>query len=196
MNEEICRQGMGLQCRKIFKDVSNKIIFRKNYELIEVGECLPSFSAESFVFQVAIYKYKNLVYGAIIFPFVLYGCETWSLTLRKERKLRVFENRVLRRIYGPKRGEVTEERRKLHEQQLNYPYFSPIIIRVTKSRRMRWAGHVARMGRRGVYRVLVGKPEGKRPLGKPRRRWEDNNKIDLQAVWWVGMNWIKKSGSG
>jgi len=100
-------------------------------------------------------------------PVVFYGCETWSLTLREERRLRVFENRVLRRVFGPKRNEVTGEWRKLHNKELNVN-----IVRVIKSRRMRWAGHVARMGeRRGVHRVLVGKPEGKRLLGRPRRRW-------------------------
>jgi len=87
----------------------------------------------------------------------------------------VFENRVLRRIFGPKRAEVTREWRKLHNEELNDLYCSPNIVRVIKSERMRLAGHVARMGeRRGVYRVLVGKPEGKRPLGRPRRRWEFN----------------------
>jgi hypothetical protein len=102
---------------------------------------------------------------------VLYGCETWSLTLREERRLRVFENRVLRRIFGPKRDEVTEEWRKLHNEELNDLYSSPNIVRVIKSRRMRWAGYVARMGEgRGVYRLLVGKPEGKRPIGGPRGR--------------------------
>jgi hypothetical protein len=93
------------------------------------------------------------------------------LTFREERRLRVFENRVLRRIFMPKRDEVTGEWRKLHNEELNDLYSSSNILRVIKSRRMRWAGHVARMGkRRGVYRVLVGKPEGKRPLGRPRRR--------------------------
>ena len=82
----------------------------------------------------------------IIFPVVLYGCETWSLTLREEHRLRVFENRVLRRIFGPKRDEITEEWRKLHNEELTDRYSSPNIIRVIKSRRMRWAGHVARMG--------------------------------------------------
>jgi len=92
-------------------------------------------------------------------PVVLYGCETWSLTLREERRLRVFENRVFRRLFGPKRDDVTGEWRKLHNEELNDLY-SPSIVRVIKSRRMRWVGHVARMGeRRGVYRVLVGKPE-------------------------------------
>ena len=87
----------------------------------------------------------------------------------------MFENRVLRRIFGPKRAEVTREWRKLHNEELNDLYCSPNIVRVIKSERMRLAGHVARMGeRRGVYRVLVGKPEGKRPLGRPRRRWEFN----------------------
>ena len=102
---------------------------------------------------------------------VLYGYETWSSILRVERRLRVFENRVLRRIFGSKRDEVTGEWRKLHNEELNDLYCSANIVRVIKSRRMRWAGHVAGMGeRRGVYRVLVGKSEGKTPLGKPRRR--------------------------
>ena len=114
---------------------------------------------------------------------VLYGCETWSLTLREERRLRVFENRVLRKVFGPKRDEVTGEWRKLHNEELNDQYSLPNIVRVVKSRRMRRAGHVARMGEdRGVQRVLVGKPEGKRQLGRPRRRWEDNIKMNLQEV--------------
>ena len=84
--------------------------------------------------------------GCDVLPVVLYGCETWSLTLREERKLRVFENRVLRRIFGPRRDEVTGEWRRLHNEELNDLYSSPNIVRVIKSRRMRWAGHVARMG--------------------------------------------------
>ena len=101
----------------------------------------------------------------------MYGCETWSLTPREERRLRVLENRVLKRIFGPKRDEVTGEWRKLHNEELNDLYCSPNIVRVIKSRIMRWAGHVARMGEsRGVYRVLVWKPEGKKPLGRLRRR--------------------------
>ena len=111
----------------------------------------------------------------------MYGCESWSLTLREERRLQVFENGVMRRIFGPKRDELTGEWRKLHNEELKGLYSSPNIVRVIKSRRMRWAGRVARMGEgRGVYRVLVGKPEGKRPLGRPRRRWEDNIRMDLQ----------------
>ena len=126
---------------------------------------------------------KIKIYRTIILPVVLYGCETWSLTLRKEHRLRVFENRVLRRVFGPKRDEVTGEWRKLHNEELNDLYPLPSVVRVVKSRRMRWLGHVARMGEdRGVHRVLVGKPEGKRPLGRPRRRWEDNIKMDLQEV--------------
>jgi hypothetical protein len=94
--------------------------------------------------------------------------------LREERRLRVSENRVLRRVFGPKRDEVTREWGKLHTEELNDLYSLPNIVRVVKSRRMRWAGHVTRMGEeRGVHRVLVGKPVGKRPLGRPRRRWED-----------------------
>ena len=95
----------------------------------------------------------------------------------------MFENRVLRRVFGPKKDEVTGEWRKLHNEELSDLYSLPNIVRVVKSRRMRWAGHVARMGEgRGVHRVLVGKIEGKRPLGRPRLKWEDNIKMDLQEV--------------
>jgi hypothetical protein len=105
------------------------------------------------------------------------------MTLREERRLRVFENRVLRRVFEPMMDEITGEWRKLHNEELRDLYSLPNIIRVVKSRRMSWAGHVARMGEgRGVRRVLVGKPEGKRQLGRPRRRWEDNIKMDLQEV--------------
>ena len=137
---------------------------------------------------------KNLkiqIYRTIILPVVLYGCEAWSLTLRKERKLRVFENIVLRRIFGPRRDEVTGDWRRLHNVELNDLFSSPNILRVIKSRRMRWAGHVARMGEeRGVYRLFVGKPEGKRLLGRPRRRWVDNIRADLQEVGCGYMDWI------
>ena len=119
------------------------------------------------------------------------GCETWSLILREQRKLRVFENMVLRRIFGPSRDEVTGEWRRLHNEELNDLYSSPNIVQVIKSRRMRWAGHVARMGEdRGVYRILVGKPEGRRPLGRPRRRWVCNIRMDLQEVGCGYLDWI------
>jgi hypothetical protein len=111
--------------------------------------------------------------------------------LKEVRRLRVFENRVLRRIFGPKRDEVTGKWRKLHNEEVNGLYSLPNIVRVIKVRRMRWAGHVARMGEgRGVYRVLVGKPEGKSPLGRPRRRWEDNFRMHLQEVGCECGDWI------
>jgi hypothetical protein len=111
---------------------------------------------------------------------VLYGSETWSLSLREEHGLRVFENRVLRRIFEPKRDKVMGEWRKLHNEQLRDLYSSPSIIRMIKSRRMKWAGHVARMRERGnVYRLLMGKAVGRRLLVRPRCRWVDVDWTDL-----------------
>ena len=105
--------------------------------------------------------------------------------------MRVFENKVLRRIFTPKRDEVKREWRKLHNEEINDLYSSPNIVQVKKLR-MRWAEQVARMGeRRQVRRVLVGKPEGKKPLGRPRHRWEDNIKMNLQEVGFGGMDWIQ-----
>ena len=104
----------------------------------------------------------------------------------------MFENRVLRSVFGPKRDKVTGEWRKLHSGELSDLYSLPNIVRVVKSRRMRWVGHVAHMGEgRGVHRVLVGKPEGKRPLGRPRHRWEDNIKTDLQEVEGACRDWME-----
>jgi hypothetical protein len=109
----------------------------------------------------------------------------------------VFENRVLRRIIGPKRDEVTGEWRKLYNEELHNLYLSPDIIRQVKSRRMRWVGHVARMGEeRKLYKVLVGKPEGKRPHRKPRRRWEDGIRMDLRVIGLGGVDRIRLSGQG
>jgi hypothetical protein len=113
-----------------------------------------------------------------------------------EHRVRVFENRVLRRIFGPKRDEVTGEWRKLHSGELHNLYSSPDIIRRIKLSRMRWAGHVARMGEgRNVDRVLVGKDEGKRPLERPRHRWEDGIKMYLREIGWGGCG-VDSPGSG
>jgi hypothetical protein len=114
--------------------------------------------------------------------------------LREERRLKVFENRVFRRVFRPKRDKVTRERRKLHNEELNDLYSLSYIVRVVKSRRMRWAGHLARVGEgRVVHRVLVGKPEGKRPLGRSRRRWEYNIKRDLQEVGGGCGDWVERA---
>jgi hypothetical protein len=111
--------------------------------------------------------------------------------LREEHRLRVFENRVLRRISGSKREEDGSWR-KLHNDELHSLYSTPNIVRVIKARRMRWAGHVARMEKgRGAYRILVGRPEGKRPLGRPGRKWEDNIKMDLREIRINVANWIR-----
>jgi len=131
---------------------------------------------------------KNMmikIHRTIILPVVLYGCETWSLTLKEERRLRMFENRVLRMILRPKRDEVTGEWRKLHNEELSDLHSSPNIILVIESRTMRWEGHVARIVEwRDVYRVMVGKPERKRPLSNPMRRRVDNIKTELQELGW------------
>jgi len=129
------------------------------------------------------------IYRTIILPVVLYGCETWSLTRREERKLRVSENMVLR-IFGPRRDEVTGEWRRLHNQELNDLYSSPNIVRVTKSRRMTWAGHGRVWVRRGGVEDLGGETGWKEPLGRPRCRWVDNIRMDLQEVGCGYMDWI------
>jgi hypothetical protein len=119
------------------------------------------------------------------------GAKLGLLTFRAEYRLRVFENRVLRRIFGPRRDEVTGDRRKLHNDELHNLYSSPNIIRMINSRRMRWAGHVARTGEpRNAYKILVGKPEGNRPLGRPRCRWM-NIKMDLGEIGWESRDWIE-----
>ena len=153
------------------------------------------------IFIIIISKeLKIKIYRSIILPVVLYGCEAWSLILREEKKLRVFENMVLRRIFVPRRDEVTGEWRRLHNEELSDLYSSPNIVRVIKSRRMRWAEHVARMGEeRGVYWVLVVKPEGKRPLGdlgvdgciilrRISRRWD--------VGMWTGLAWPRIGTGG
>jgi hypothetical protein len=139
------------------------------------------------------------MYKTLILSVVLYGWETWSLTLRKEHRLGVFENRVLRRIFGPKMDEVTGEWRKLHIEELHNLYSSPDIIRQVKSRRMWWVEHLARMGEeRKLYKVLVGNPEGKRPLGRPRRRWGNGIRMYLgRLAWgvWIGFD-QRRAGTG
>jgi hypothetical protein len=148
---------------------------------------------QSKIFRLTVSS-KNLkikIYKAVILPVVLYGCETWSLTLREEHRLRVFQNRELREIFGSKRKEDGSWR-KLHNDELHSQNSLPNIVRVIKSRRMRGAEHVARMGKgRGVYMVLGGRYERKRPLGRPRRRWEDNIKMDLRKIWIDGASWIQ-----
>jgi hypothetical protein len=149
------------------------------------------FNPKSFVFPSHIKKLKIKINKTVILLVVLCGCKTWSLTLRKEHKLRVSENTVLRRIFGPK-SVVDRSWRKLQNDELHSLYSSLNIVRVIKSRRLRWAGHVARMWEgKGVYRVLVGRPEGKRPLGRPGNRWEDNIKLDLRETGTDGLNWIQ-----
>jgi hypothetical protein len=135
----------------------------------------------------AVENLKIRIFKNVILPVLLYGCETWSLTLREEHRLRVFENRVLRRIFRPKRNEVTGGWRKL----LNSPSISIII----KSRRMRLTGLVARMAEKGMHMLFVEKPEGKRVLGRVRCRWVDNIRMALGEIGWGGYG-LDRSGSG
>jgi hypothetical protein len=144
---------------------------------------------------------KIKIYKTIILPVVLYGCETWLLTLREERRLRVFENRVLRRVFGHERDEATGEWRKIHNEEQNNLYSLPNIVRVVKSRRMRWAGHVARMGRREACTGCWWGSE------RERRHWGDPDEdgriilrwifIKLKGVVGTGCSWIRiRTGGG
>ncbi|KAJ4434767.1 hypothetical protein ANN_23338 [Periplaneta americana] len=145
---------------------------RRKYQMLDDSKIYGSYETKRKAANSLLSKnLKVRIYKTVILPVVLYGCETWTLTLREEQRLRVFENKVLRKIFGAKRDEVTGEWRKLHNAELHALYPSPDIIRNIKSRRLRSAGHVARMGEsRNAYRVLVGRPEGKRPLGRPMGR--------------------------
>jgi hypothetical protein len=150
--------------------------------LYDLKKCLLSFGAESFIFSLLSKNIKIEIHRNIIFPVVLSGCETWSLILREKHRHRVFQNQMLRRIFWPERDEVTGDWRRLHNEELHVLYCSPI---------MRWVGHVACMGdRRGAYQILVGRPEGNKPLGKLRHKWKDNIRLDLQEVGWGGIDWI------
>ena len=121
---------------------------------------------------------------------MLYGCEAWPLTLREERRLRVFENKILRRIFGPKKN-ANGVWRRLHNEELHTLYRSPNVIIVIESRRLRWAGHEARMEEgSSAFKILTGKPAWKRPLGRPRHRWEINIRMDLREIGINMKNWV------
>jgi hypothetical protein len=149
------------------------------------------YSVQNLLSSHLISKNLNIkIYRTVILPVVLYGCKIWSLILREEHRMRVFENSVLW-IFGPKREEDWLWR-KLHNDELYRLFSLPNIVRVIKSRMMMWAGHVERMGEgRGTYRVLVGRPERKRPLGRRRRTWENSIIMDLRDIGIDGTNCIR-----
>jgi hypothetical protein len=148
-------------------------------------------SVQNLLSSRLLYKNVKIINNkTALLPGVLYGCETWSLTLRGEHRLRVFENRVLRRIFRPKRDEVTGGWRKLHNEELHNLYSSPSIIRMIKSRTMKWAGDIVRMENRSAYTIFAEKPEGKRLPGRPRRRRVDNIKMVTGEMGWGCVDWI------
>ena len=127
---------------------------------------------------------KLKIHETVLLPVILYVCETWTLTLREEKRLTVFKNKVLRKIFGLKRDDQTDQWRRLHNGELNDLYGKSDIIRIVMSRRVRWAGHVAPMGNERVtWKLIVGKPESKRPIGRQSRRWENNINHDLGEVY-------------
>jgi hypothetical protein len=172
---------------------NQNLVQRENKMRLNSGNACLTHSPEPLSSYVLSKNIKIRIYNTVILPMVLYGCETWSLTLTKEHRVRMFEYRVLRRIFGPKRDEVMGEWREMHNEELHDLYSSPSMssIRIMKVRMMRWAGHVARMGeKRNAYRLLVGKPEEKSLLGRPRHRWVDNIRMDSVEVGWGDVDWI------
>ena len=149
------------------------------------------FSPNTFVFSTSLSKFEILIwYKTMILPVVLYCYETSYLILREECRLKVFENRILWRIFGSQRNENRDWRR-LHNDELYNLYRSPNIVRVIKSRRLRWTGHVARIEEgRSAFKMLIGKPIGKRLLGRPKRRWEDNIRMNLKEIGISTRNWV------
>jgi hypothetical protein len=168
----------------VFGNNPNKSIFHsgRNEEQTDVRKCLLSFCAESFVLSLLSIYMHIKIYRTMILPVVSYGRETWSLTLREERRLRVPHNRVLRKTFGSKRDKVMKESRRLHNEELYDLLASLNVIWMIKLR-MRWAEHIARMGKsRGAHKVLVRRTEVNIPLERPRHRWEGNIYTDLQEV--------------
>jgi hypothetical protein len=165
----------------------------KNLIVIPLSLSLP-FSSESLDFLSPPKYIKIKIYKTMILPAVLYGYETLSPTIREEHRLRVFENRVLRRVFGPRREEWAGGWRIQHNEELYNLYASSNFIRVIKSSRMGWGGHVAWMGEMGnAYIILVGKPEEKRPLGRPRHKWQGNIRIDLRELRWENVDWMHRA---
>ena len=172
------------QCKYLGPNLTNQNSIQEEIKSRLMSENACCHSVQNILFSSLLFKKKMIkIYRTVILPVVLHECESWSLTLPAQRRLRVFENRVLRRIFGPKGDGVTGDCRKVHNEELTDLSCSTNINQVIKSRKVRWFGNVARMREsRGAYRILVGKPEGKGPLGRHRPRWEGNIKIDLEEL--------------
>jgi hypothetical protein len=157
--------------------------FNENDQTMEKAMLATIQCRTSCLFVCCVKIVNIIIHKGTVLPVLLYGCETESLTLRKEHKLKAFDNRVLRRIFGPKRTEVTGGWRGQHNEELHNLYSSPNVVGMVKSKRMRWTGPVARMGRRGTHVCYWSESQrGKRPLGRLRRRWVDNIKADLGEI--------------
>jgi len=188
IKNEIIEKVNKFKYLRAYVTIKNEVTEEIKSRLVSANACFFYSVQKLLTSRLISRKLKLKIYITVILPVILYG---YKIGVADEHKLRVFENKVLRKIYVPKRDEMTGEWRRLHKEKLHGLYDSPDVVRIMKSRRLRWADHVARMGeKRRLYSILVGKPEGKRSLGRLRRRWEDNIRRHLREVGVCDENWL------